>query len=307
MIISASRRTDIPAFYFEWFLNRLREGTVLIPNPRNADRIGRVALSPDNVDCIVFWTKNPLPMLSKMEQLDRLGYAYYIHFTLTPYKAAVERSLPQKEILMAAFRQLSTRVGAQRVIWRYDPVFIDRHHSVPWHVGQFKAMCERLHGYTERCIISFIDPYDSIRAHFSAMTSRESQEIAFHFSKIAQSYGMKLYTCAEEMALERYGIGHAACIDQGLIEQVTGRRIATKKDGNQRSSCRCIASVDIGAYDTCPHGCAYCYATSNAGVAARCVAAHDPHAPMIIGYPVGNEIITERTVPSQVIHQMKMF
>ena len=301
MIVSASRRTDIPAFYSEWFMNRLKEGYVLIPNPRNANRLGHAVLSPENVDCIVFWTKNPIPMLDKLKAIDEMGYAYYIQFTLTPYDNAVEPGLPPKRELLQAFIELSERTDNKRAVWRYDPVFIDEQYTVSRHLAAFSEMCAKLQGYTERCVLSFIDVYRNIRNTYRATTEREMHEIAEGFAKIAKTFGVSLYTCSEEIDLSSYGIGHSACIDQPLVEQIIGRRIKAKKDVNQRPACRCIESVDVGAYDTCAHSCTYCYAVASANAMARRTASHSPDAPMITGYPRGDEIITDRTTPSQII------
>ncbi|EGW37057.1 DUF1848 domain-containing protein [Desulfosporosinus sp. OT] len=307
MIISASRRTDIPAFYSEWLINRLQEGYALMPNPRNPNRLGRVELSPDIVDCIAFWTKNPKPMFDRLKQLDAMGYSYYIQFTLTPYNETVESGLPPKSELIEAFIEMSKLTSAQRSVWRYDPIFVDAKHSVDWHVGLFAEMCERLHAYTERCVLSFVDPYKSISDRYRIMTHNEMIAIASHFSRIAQKHNIVLYTCAEEIDLAEYGIRHGACIEQKLVEQIIGRPVSAKKDANQRAACCCIESVDIGAYDTCTHGCTYCYATSSQKTALRRVALHNPKAPMITGYPRGDEIITDRTTPSQIFSQLSMF
>lgn len=307
MIISASRRTDIPAFYSEWFMNRLAEGYALIPNPRNPNRLGRVKLTPENVDCIAFWTKNPVPMFERFSLLDSMGYSYYMQFTLTAYDNTIETNLPPKAELLQAFIEMSKQIGACRSIWRYDPVIIDIKHPIEWHTEHFTAMCERLQSYTERCIISFVDPYKSLNNRYRALTNGEMIAIASGFAKIADKYGIILYTCAEEIELSQYGIKHGSCIDQQLIEKIIGSRIAARNDTNQRAACRCIESVDIGAYDTCSHGCAYCYATSSTKTVLRRMGAHDPHSPMIAGHPKGDEIITERTVSSQKINQLSLF
>lgn len=307
MIISASRRTDIPAFYSQWFMNRLKEGYAMIPNPRNPNRLGQVNLSPKNVDCIAFWTKNPTAMLSRLPELDAMGYAYYIQFTLTPYGADVEPNLPPKTALLRTFIQMSELIGALRSVWRYDPVVVDDKHCVEWHIARFTEMCETLRTHTERCILSFVDPYKSLNDKFRAMTHDEMLEIASGFSRIACKCNIALFTCAEEIDLSRYGIQHNACVDQNLIERIIGYRIAAKKDANQRAACCCIESVDIGAYDTCPHGCTYCYATSSPKTVLRRVSEHDPHAPMLTGYPKGDEIITDRTTPSQIVDQLSLF
>lgn len=307
MIISASRRTDIPAFYSDWFINRLTEGYALIPNPRNPNRLGRVELSPQNVDCISFWTKNPIPMFDKFSSLTAKGYAFYIQFSLTPYENAIEVNLPPKAELLQAFIKMSKEIGAKRSVWRYDPIIIDERHSVCWHLKQFSAICGRLQGYTERCVISFVDPYKSLFNKYRALSSNEMIMVASGISEIANSHGITLYTCAEEVDLTQFGIRHGSCIDKQLIEEIIGQRIAAKIDANQRASCCCIESVDIGAYDTCSHGCTYCYATSSMNTVIRRMAAHDPSAPMLTGYPKGNEIITNRTTSSQIINQLSLF
>ena len=306
MIISASRRTDIPAFYSDWFMGRLKEGYALVPNPRNPGRIGRVAISPQNVDCIVFWTKNPLPMLGRFGALDNMGYAHYTQFTLTPYGTDIEPLLPPKSSLLQAFTDMAALVGKQRCVWRYDPIFIDDKRSVAWHLAMFSKMCKKLENCTERCVLSFIDPYRHIGKSFRAMTTDEIHAIASGFSEIAAKHGIALFTCSEEIDLSDYEIGHSACIDQTLIEKIIGCSIKAKTDANQRAACCCVESVDLGAYDTCPHGCTYCYATFSRKTVLRRVQAHDPAAPMITGWPNGSEIITDRTTTSQKIAQISL-
>lgn len=115
MILSASRRTDIPAFYADWFINRLKGGYVYIPNPRNPNRMGKVTISPENVDCIVFWTKNPLPMMDKLYLIGEMGYQFYFQFTLTPYGKDVEKYLPDKSVLINTLKKLSQKLGKHRV------------------------------------------------------------------------------------------------------------------------------------------------------------------------------------------------
>lgn len=307
MILSASRRTDIPAYYSEWFLNRLKEKYVLIPNLRNADRLGRVELSPDNVDCIVFWTKNPAPMLDKLDIIEKMGYSFYFQFTLTPYDRSVEHNLPPKAELLQAFRELSCRIGAERVVWRYDPVMITENFSVAWHLERFHELCDRLYDVTHRCVFSFIDPYVHIGNEFRKMSQEEMLAVAEGFSKIAENYQLPLFTCAEKIDLSRFQIRHSACIDQKLIERVIGCPIKAKKDVGQRPACGCIESVDIGAYDTCRNRCTYCYATTSEKAVRRRVRAYDPASPMLTGVVHGGELITDRTTPSQKISQMSLF
>lgn len=307
MIVSASRRTDIPAYFSEWFLNRLKEQYVLIPNLRDTDRLGRAELSPDNVDCIVFWTKNPASILDKLHTIEKMGYTFYFQFTLTPYDQNVERNLPPKSELIRAFQDLSRQIGPERVIWRYDPVMITGDFPVSWHLKQFHEFCGILHDATRRCVFSFIDPYFHLGNRFHAVTQAEMLAIAEGFSRIAAGYRLPLFTCAEEINLGRLGIGRSACIDQGLIEQLIGCPIQAKKDVGQRPACGCIECVDIGAYDTCLNGCTYCYATTGEAKARRRMQAHDPESPLLTGFPRGDERITDRTTPSQKITQLSLF
>jgi hypothetical protein len=307
MIISASRRTDIPALYSEWFLKRLEVGFAMMPNPRNPRRLGRVELSPEVVDCIVFWTKNAAPMLDKLRQIETMGYPFYFQFTLTPYGQSVEANLPPKTKLAETFTELARRIGAERVVWRYDPIMIDAKHPVHWHFEQFSQLCDKLYSFTRRCVFSFIDPYKKIGSGFRAIRHEEMIAVASGFSEIAARYDLGLFTCAEEIDLDEYGIGHFSCIDRELIEQIIGYGLTLNRDKNQRPACRCVESVDIGVYDTCVNGCVYCYATSGDGSALRHRENHDKNASMLTGYPVGDEIVTDRTVPSHKESQLRLF
>jgi hypothetical protein len=307
MIISASRRTDIPALYSEWFLKRLKAGFAMMPNPRNPRGLGRVELSPDVVDCIVFWTKNAAPMMDKLRQIEAMGYPFYFQFTLTPYDRTIEANLPPKTKLIETFKELGSRIGAERVVWRYDPIMLDAGHPAQWHFEHFGQLCEKLHSFTCRCVFSFIDPYKKIGSGFQTIKHEEMIAIASGFAEIAARYDLGLFTCAEEINLDEYGIGHSSCIDKELIEQIVGCRMTVKKDKNQRPACRCVESVDIGVYDTCINGCVYCYATSGGSSALRHRQNHDENAPTLAGYPVGNEIVADRTIPSHKESQLRLF
>jgi len=307
MIISASRRTDIPALYAQWFVNRLKEGYFLVPNPRNSTRIGRVDVSPDNVDCIVFWTKNPLPILDKLDEIKELGYSFYFHFTFNPYQETIENNLPTKKELYESFITLSNKIGSNFLIWRYDPIFIDEKHSIEWHIKNFEYMCSKLHRYTKRCMISFIDPYKNIKKNYREMTIDEIKILMESFSKIAKKYEISLYTCAEEIDLTDYNILKGACIDKDIVENLLQCGINAKKDVNQRKECNCLEAVDIGAYDTCLNGCSYCYAISSNKLLQKNINNHDVNAPMLTGYPRGDEIITNRTKESYKDKQLKLF
>ena len=293
MILSVSRRTDIPAFYFDWFLRRLREGSLLVEHPRNPTRLSRVMLTPDVVDGMVFWSKNPAPMLPHLEELNQRGIPFYLQFTLTPSGPPWEPHFPSLPARVRAFQQLSIALGPQRVIWRYDPIILDQAHPVSWHLAQFTALYQQLHGFTRRCVISFVDPYRHLRGRFSAPSLQEIFQLAEGFSRIARGGSMELVTCSELVDLSSFGIGHGACIDPALVEELLGCPIRAKKDRTQRPACGCMESIDVGSYNTCPGGCAYCYAVNSAAVLQR-IRLYDPQSPALCRQLSGQEILFQR-------------
>lgn len=307
MIISASRRTDIPAYYADWLLRRLADGYALVRNPRNPGRLGRVELSPDKVDCLALWTKNPLPMLDRLPELNKFGSPYGFQFTLTPYGRELEPALPDKPDLISAFQDLSRRLGKHRMVWRYDPIILGEGFTIEWQLERFRAYCEALAPHAQRCIFSFLDPYRKLKGRFRALLPEEMETLGAGMAEIAGEYGLPLFTCCEEVDLERCGIRHGACIDQSWMEEIIGAPIKAKRDSGQRPTCHCIESVDIGCYDTCPAGCAYCYATSGKEAVARRVREHSPDSPLLDGWPRGDELITDRTKPSGKLGQLTFF
>jgi hypothetical protein len=265
MILSASRRTDIPAFFGDWLMRCLEEKKALVQNPRNPRSVSEITLDPDAIDCIVFWTKDPRNFLQRLSELDALGYRrYYFQFTLTAYDSSIERSLDKTNIV-DAFIALSESIGKAKVIWRYDPVFINDTFTLHWHLECFELLCEKLCGHTEKCVISFIDRYSFLKESFTQNDIRELSDgeidiLAGAFSAIGKKYKLPLSTCCEKADLDSYGITHNKCIDGNLIERLFNIRIKDKKDPSQRAHCGCCVSRDIGAYNTCLHDCVYCYA-----------------------------------------------
>lgn len=311
MIISASRRTDIPTYYSEWFFNRLREGYVLVRNPMNARQISRISLSPEAVDGIVFWTKNPVPMLSRLGELE--PYPYYFQFTLTAYGRDVEPNLPGKNgVLIPAFQELSRMAGRERVVWRYDPIFLSDRYTVEYHCRYFRVLAAKLGEYTEKCTVSFLDFYRSTARnmrslHIREMTAAQQREMMERFSEIAGEYGLYIDTCSEAISLEDLGVSHASCVDRERLERIGGYRLNVGRDRNQREECGCAASVDIGAYDTCGNGCLYCYATDSPPRAAERVRAHRPDSPILFGTVGPEDVIREREAVSLREQQLSLF
>lgn len=298
MILSVSRRTDIPSFYSEWFFERLKEGFVYTRNPMNPKQVSRLKLTPETVDCIVFWTKNPEPMLARLKELE--PYPYYFQFTLTSYGTDVEANVPHKrEVMIPVFQQLSEAIGSKRVIWRYDPILFTKRYTPEYHIKAFRQMAEALRGYTEKCVISFVDTYAKNKKNMQALGVYELPKEALEaFAKelcdIAKENGMVMASCAEQINLAHCGIAHNACIDKVLIEEIIGCKLKGIRDKNQRGTCGCMESIDIGTYHTCGNGCVYCYANHSEAQVKQNSARYDVHSPILCGVMGKDDKVTER-------------
>ena len=310
MIISASRRTDIPRYYSDWFLNRLKEGNVYVRNPMNYHQISDVCLSKDVVDCIVFWTKNPINMIPKLEQLK--DYMYYFQYTITGYDTDVEEQLPSKEdVLIPAFIKLSTILGKDRVIWRYDPILFTQKYSVGYHLHTFERMAKNLKGYTDKVIISFLDYYTKITRNMNQIGTYEleSEELYSFVQKlvmIANENHMKVESCAELTSFESIGVTHGSCIDQRLIETLIGSPIDVRHDKNQRTECGCVESIDIGCYNTCNNGCKYCYANYSEPSVKSNLLNYDVNSPLLCSQLLEEDKINKRKVQSLKAGQLRL-
>lgn len=296
VIVSASRSTDIPAFYSDWMLSRLREGYCTWINPFNRSEY-KVLFKDTRL--IVFWSKNPRPMLSRLDELEARGFRqYYFQFTLNDYVAeGLEPNVPSVEERIDTFRRLSDRIGKKRVIWRFDPLLLTDKISIDVLLDRIAKIGLQLKGYTEKLVFSFIDiaSYRKVQKNLSGLGSREfsvEEQVKFAVSltELNGVLGFELATCAEEVDLSEYGIMHNKCIDDELMlrefnadaklmdyigaeRDIFGKWAIrkSKKDKGQRKSCGCVTSKDIGMYNTCPHLCRYCYAnTTDSVVLANC-------------------------------------
>lgn len=310
MILSVSRRTDIPNYFSDWFYNRIKEGFLCVKNPMNPHQVSRIELSPDLVDCIVFWTKNPEPMLARFQELD--DYAYYFQFTLTGYGRDIEPGVPHKKNKMIPiFRRLSDVVGSNRVIWRYDPILFNDTYTAEYHLRAFGQIADALEGYTRKCVISFADTYAKNKTAMKALRVRELiltedkensesyqrlRIFAAALGEIAHRNDMEIATCAEKLDLSDCGIAHSSCIDRALVEEITGYDIDVGKDKNQRAECGCVESIEVGTYHTCLNGCKYCYANDSHAKAERNFKAYDADSPLLCGKIEKDDKITERKV-----------
>lgn len=311
MIISASRRTDIPAYYSEWFLNRIRDGFAYVRNPMNFHQISKISLSHEVVDAIVFWTKNPVPMMDKIDAFR--DYPFYFQFTLTAYGKDIEPGLPSKnQVLIPAFCDLSKRIGRERVVWRYDPIFLNDTYTVDYHKKYFQVLAAKIGKYTEKCTVSFLDMYMNTEKNTAPLgirvpTVEEQIELMKSFAETAKKYDFYIDTCAEKVDFSEFGIRHAHCVDRERIERIGNFHLDIKKDANQRESCGCVASIDIGTYNTCRNGCLYCYANYDKGSVEKQTRYHDPLSPLLFGRVCEHDVIKEKKMKTLIRSQLSLF
>lgn len=271
-------------------------------NPMNPHQISRIDLSPDIVDCIVFWTKNPANMIEKLEYLE--DYAYYFQFTLTGYGRDIEPGLPDKRgELIPTFKKLSEKIGKEKVIWRYDPILINKRYGMDYHFKAFEKIAGSLADYTEKVIISFVDFYAKTQRNTREfgilnMSNEDMAYMAGKLAEIASKYNLKIESCAEQLDLQSLGISHGSCIDKNLIEKISGCRLDGKKDKNQRGECGCLESVEVGTYNTCLNGCKYCYANFNDEKVKENIKLYNLNSPLLCGEINTGDRITERKVKS---------
>jgi len=275
-------------------MNRLREGFCVVQHPMRPQIAYRVSLKVEDVDAIVFWTKYPKSLLPFLNEIESRGYRFLFLCTLTPYGSPLESRLPPLEERVRIFRELSARLGAERVIWRYDPIVLSNQTDEIFHERNFERLASNLAGFTRRVIISFVDYYPFVARRLATLR-REGLDVcseseihakaiplAEKLHRIALHYQMDIQSCAEELDLSKAGIAAGSCIDGLLLNRLFGVQAPLKKDPGQRKYCLCTVSKDIGAYDTCGHLCVYCYASRDLSVAARRCAEHDPSAPSLL-------------------------
>ncbi len=283
MIVSASYKTDIPAFYGAWFMARLEAGWCRMTNPYGGQTY-RIALDPESVSGFVFWTKNLDPFTDALAEIRRRGYASTVQYSINGYPRALEHSVSKTERSVACMHALAASAGRRAAVWRYDPVIITSLTPMDWHLANFATLAAALAGATDEVVISFAHIYRKTRRNMDAAAGRngfswrdpaldEKKNIARSLAGIAADHGMRLTICAQP-EFESEGIDGAACIDAGRLGDVAGRSVDAQPGGN-RPGCRCAASRDIGSYDSCPHGCVYCYAVVNRDLAQRHFRSHD--------------------------------
>lgn len=294
MILSVSRRTDIPAFFGGWFINRIKAGYLMVRNPYDKKKIWRISLDPKKVDLLVFWSKNPKDFLQYLDLLK--DYNYYFQFTLTSYDQNVEKGLPQKKHLIQTFIDLSNKIGKNRVIWRYDPIISSKKYNCDYHIKYFSKLCEKLSPYCEQVVISFTDFYKRTEVNTKEidlikLNLKDKQKLALELKIIAEEYGLKLKICSQDIGLNKE-IEKSRCIDPQLIKEIFNLSLDLPFDKYQRDGCGCLKSIDVGEYNSCPNHCLYCYANYDYHSMMINYKNHKPHSPLLIGnIEDGDEII----------------
>ena len=312
MILHTGNRTDIPAFYSEWFYNRIRDGYVLVRNPYNEKSVTRYRLLPEIVDLIVFCTKNPSPMLKDFDLLREFGQLWYV--TITAYGKGIEPGVPDKNEVICAFKELSRRTGKDACVWRYDPVLVYEKYTVAQHIRSFEKICVELSGFTDTCVISFVELYEKVKANFPelrAVSIEEQKMLCASFSKIAMDYGMRVKLCGKSLLddsqLLSYGIDASGCMTESVMEKALHSPINIPAHKPSRKECSCYLGFDIGAYNTCAHFCRYCYANSNREKVLFNMKAHDLLSPFLIGNKKADDEIHDAVQFSFKSGQMEMF
>ena len=312
MILNTGLRTDIPGFFSEWFYNRIDDGFVYVRNPYAKNQIYSYRLDPELIDCIIFCTKNPKPMFENLEKIDKFNQ--YWHITITPYEKEIEPNVPPMNDVLESFKYLSKKLGKENVTLRYDPIFINEKYTLEKHIESFEYIANSLSDYTTEAIISFIDLYEKTKRNFPKareVTKDERLKIGKEFARIGNENNIRIKTCVEGTELDKFGIDSSGCMTKEVIERAINKNLNIPKQKARNGECYCLLNNDIGEYNTCGHGCLYCYANSNKRLVKRNLKLHDPKSPILIGEIKEDDIIKEMNQKSLIINdstrQTKLF
>lgn len=293
MILFASGRTDIPAFYSNWFINRVKAGFVDVRNPFNQNLVSRINFS--DVDLIMFCSKNPLPMIDKLKMLK---VPVLFHVTITPYSKDVEPNIPDKRLIIEGVKKLSLVLGIDNVVLRYDPIFLSDKYNVDYHIRAFDKLCKNLNGYVNKIIVSFMDEYKNVRINkdilkYRTFTREDYKKIGEAFSKSAMDNGMSVQTCFEDNDLTEYGFVKGECLSHELAYILTGKKFKSSNVRKEKK-CECVQMVDIGDYNSCMHMCKYCYANYDEKAVSSNFKMHDDNSSLLIGSVQSDDVIKVR-------------
>ena len=293
MILNVSGRTDIIAFYEEWFIKRLNEGYIDVRNPFNPKLVSRINIS--DVDLILFCTKDPIPIL---KDLDKIKIPYIFHVTITPYKNDIEPNVPSKSNIIEAVKKISQIIGKENIYVRYDPIFLSDKYNIEYHIKAFNRLCTLLNGYVKTIIVSFLDEYKNVIKNknilkYRSFTENDYEQIGINFSKIAKDNNMQVQTCFENRNLIEYGFIKGECLSHELAYKLTGKKYKSWK-ARKGDKCNCVEMVDIGVYNSCKHFCKYCYANYDESIVNNNFKNHDINSSLLVGNLEKDDIIKIR-------------
>lgn len=295
MILSVSERCDIVAFYIEWFCNRLQAGFLDVRNPFYPKQVSRIILDKEHIEAIVFCTKNPEPLYRRIKEIP---YPFILHVTITPYLNDIEPFVPDKKKTIAIVKKISQEIGKDRVIIRYDPIFISPKYNIDYHKKMFTRLCEEINGYASRIIISFVDlKRNTLKnrkiLNMEPLTREKVDTLASFMGKVAAKNHLVISTCAENLSLEKFGFQNIPCTPEASIQRLLNNQKKYRQN-KTRENCSCIDMVDIGSYNTCPHFCRYCYANYEEKQVLSNEKKHDPTSSLLIGHLNTDDIVKEK-------------
>ena len=300
MILNTGARTDTVQYYTEWLLRRFREGYVYSRNPLFPNKVTRYELVPEKIDCVEFCSKNYRPILKDLHEItDRFNT--HFQYTITAYGKDIEPGVPNIDESIQTLYELEKQVGKQRICWRYDPVLLTGKYTVEKHFETFRYMAERLSGHVDRCIFSFVEMYRKLETNMPELfpiSESDKDRIAEGLGRIAKEFNIPIQTCGTNGDFTRYGIMRSGCMTLDILGKANGIEFRDLKHKGMREGCHCIESRDIGAYNTCPNGCRYCYANKDHKKAAENYRLHDPRSPILIGRIKDSDTVTDASQDS---------
>ncbi|MDE6598111.1 MAG: DUF1848 domain-containing protein [Clostridia bacterium] len=303
MILNTGARTDTVQYYSEWLLNRFAEGYVLTRNPLFPNKVTRYELSPDKIDLVMFCSKNYAPILPRLKEITD-KYRTYFHYTITAYGKDVEPNVPDIDTSIQTLIKLASIVGKERIAWRYDPVLLTEKYTVEKHFETFEYMAKRLAPFIDRCIFSFVEMYKKLQRNMPELiplTEEDKLKLAERLGEIAGRYGIHIQTCGTNGDYTKYGIHASGCATLEILGKANSCEFKELKHKGLREGCHCIESRDVGAYDTCPNGCRYCYANNDMAKVKENYKRHNPKSPLLIGEVLPTDTVIQGNQKSFII------
>ena len=298
MIIHVGGRTDIVNYYTPWLLNRLREGYAYSRNPFARENVYKLSLKPEDVDCLLFCSKNYPPILKHIDGIDE-KYNILCNYTITAYGRDVEPKVPTINQSIKTLGRLSDIVGRNKILWRYDPILLTEKYTVEKHLEMFEYMAEKISPLVYRCIFSFVDMYKKVEENMSEiipLTEEDKVKLLKGIGEISERYNIYTQSCATNESYEKYGIHAAGCTTREILEQAHNVVYKNVKGTGIRDNCHCIPSRDIGAYNSCLSECKYCYANRKPEIPKNVIKLHDEKSPLLLGHLKENDKLIETNV-----------